>query len=224
MAAKKRPSPKKATRASSRKASPAEDEQLAGPPPKRERCAAQTAKGAQCKRLAVNGGELCAVHLGAPVGAKPKLLDEDTQERILAVLKSGGYVETAAAVAGVAKQTFYNAIERGHPDGALADPDAKEPKRVLRKDDQPFREFREKVEQAQAEGETLNLGLIQRAAAKDWKAAAWILERTRPQRYAGPRGRGINSSIHPDDFAAGEPSVEGPSVFDDQVGPDGRPL
>jgi hypothetical protein len=33
----------------------------------------------------------------------------------------------------------------------------------------------------------------------------------------------MNSSIHPDDFAAGEQS-NGQQVIDDQVGPDGRPL
>jgi hypothetical protein len=194
---------------------------LAGPPPKPQRCAAKTAKGKRCKRKAVTGGELCSVHLGAPVG-RPAKLDDATTERILSILRTGGYVEAAAGAAGVSKQTIYNWLERGHPEGTRKD---EESPRQLRAEDEPFREFRAKVDRARAEGEATALALIQRAAARDWKAAAWMLERTRPERYAGPRGRGIGS-VHPDDFAGGEPSApEGaPAVADDQVGPDGSPL
>ena len=175
----------------------------------RPQCAAITAKGKRCKRRAAEGADHCPVHLGAPVG-RPAKLDDEVAGRLIEVLRMGGYAETAAAVAGISRQTFYNWLERGDPEGR-AEADA------------PFREFRERVEAARAEGEARNVGLIARAASKDWKAAAWMLERQYPDRWAGPRGRGITSTVHPDDFAEGETSGNA-GVVDDQVGPDGRPL
>jgi hypothetical protein len=177
-------------------------------PEGRQRCAAITAKGKRCRRLAADGADHCAVHLGAPVG-RPIQLDEQATERIIAVLAAGGYAETAAAAAGVSRRTFFDWLDRGDPDGT-AEADA------------PFREFRAKVERARAEGESRNVALIARAAAKDWKAAAWMLERQFPDRWAGPRGRQPRGLADPD---APEEIAEGAlAVLDDQVGPDGRPL
>lgn len=182
---------------------------LAGEPPPRARCTAKTAKGPRCKRLALDGITLCSVHAGARVGRPSKLSDEVT-DRICDVLRAGGYTATAVSVAGVGRSTFTDWMERGDPDGT-------------RKDNAPYREFREKVEYALAEGETRNVALIARAGSKDWKAAAWLLERRHPDRWAGPRGRSLDSSIHPEDFAAGETS-SGPDIIDNQVRADGRPL
>lgn len=53
-------------------------------------------------------------------------------------------------------------------------------------------DFRQQLDQAEAEAERMLMGLIVGAAAKklptSWQAAAWILERTRPERY-GQRSR-----------------------------------
>jgi hypothetical protein len=182
---------------------------LAGEPPPRERCTAKTAKGTRCRRMALDGIKLCSVHAGARVGRPSKLSDEITG-RICDILQAGGYTATAVNVAGVARSTFTEWMDRGDPDGTA-------------KENAPYREFRERVEQAMAEGETRNVALIARAGSKDWKAAAWLLERRHPDRWAGPRGRGIDSSVHPGDFAQGETSAP-QDVVDDQVGPDGRPL
>lgn len=184
-------------------------EPLAGPPPKRTQCTGKTKTGKRCKRLALDGAKHCAVHLGAPVGRSAKLT-EDVAKTIIAILELGGYVEVAAAAAGISKSTFYDWLERGAAEGT-------------KKVDEPYRRFRERIEQARAKGETEAIALIQRHAMKDWKAAAWMLERQFPDRWAGPRGRGLTSSVHPDDFAGGETS-SGQDTVDDQVGPDGRPL
>lgn len=187
---------------------------LAGPPPKRTRCRAQTAKGTRCKNWAADGAVVCTSHLGARYRGRrrgrPTKLDEQVIERIVDVIRAGGYTKTAVAAAGIGLSTFHDWLERGDPERRS-------------KADQPFREFRDRIEQAKAEGEARNVALIANAARKDWKAAAWLLERHFPDRWAGPRGRSLDSSIHPEDFAAGEASA-GPDVVDDQVGPDGRPL
>jgi len=46
--------------------------------------------------------------------------------------------------------------------------------------------FAQKIEFAEAQAIERNLALIQRAALKDWKAAAWILERRHPDMFARP--------------------------------------
>ena len=177
--------------------------------PERQRCAAINAKGKRCGSWAARGTDHCAVHLGAKVG-RPSKLDAESAERIISVLKIGGYVETAAAVAGVSKQSFFNWMERGDPAGKKAA-------------DAPFREFREQVEKARAEGESRNVALIARAAAKDWKAAAWMLERQHPDRWAGPRGRTIRGLADPDAPSLDSGNDDGGWV-DDQVRADGKPL
>jgi len=52
--------------------------------------------------------------------------------------------------------------------------------------------FRGQLAQAEAEGESMLVGIVLGAAAKrlpnTWQAAAWLLERTRPERY-GQRAR-----------------------------------
>jgi hypothetical protein len=50
------------------------------------------------------------------------------------------------------------------------------------REEDPF--FAEKIEFAEAQAIERNLALIQRAALKDWKAAAWILESRYPDMFA----------------------------------------
>ena len=80
------------------------------------------------------------------------------RERILDALQKGVPRHTAATVAGIDRTTFWR---------WLAD-DAS-----LRSD----------VEQAEAAGELALLENINEAAKVDWRAAAWWLERRRPEDY-----------------------------------------
>ncbi len=151
------------------------------------------------------------MHGGAAVG-RPSKLDEHTTDKILEVLRVGGYVETAAQVAGVSRATFHAWMERGDPDGTKVA-------------DEPFREFRRRVDNARAEGEQASVALIRRAGVTDWKAVAWLLERQFPERWAGPRSRAANARIGEPDDPPGAGGGENPmGIVDDQVGPDGQPL
>jgi transposase len=107
---------------------------------------------------------------------RPSKLDEDVVARLLQVLRVGGYPEAAAEVAGIHAATYYRWMARGEAAGD-------EPK------DAPFRDFRERVEQARAEGETRNVAIIAQAAQTQWQAAAWLLERQFPERWARPAPR-----------------------------------
>jgi hypothetical protein len=48
----------------------------------------------------------------------------------------------------------------------------------------PHRELRDRIERARAEGEARNVALIAKAATDSWQAAAWLLERQHPERWA----------------------------------------
>lgn len=89
-------------------------------------------------------------------------------EEIIAYLHHGAFVETAAAAAGISKQTFYNWLRR-----------ARDPKRSST----ALRKFRRDVKQAMALSEARMIGFVSDAAETQWQAAAWHLERKYPQRW-----------------------------------------
>lgn len=83
------------------------------------------------------------------------------------MIRGGNYIETAAAYAGISKQTLYNWLRRG-----------------ARQKSGQYREFALAVEQALAEAEMRDLALIEQAARDGkWQAAAWRLERRFPKRW-----------------------------------------
>lgn len=136
----------------------------------------------------------------APVG-RPSKLNKDVQDRIAGAIRAGSYIETAAALAGINKDTFYDWLRRG----GRGEPD--------------YKNFSDAVEKALADGEMRDLMVIDRAAqgrpaqflyvkgpdgkdtselVKDadgnpimsmpatrpeWTAAAWRLERKFPKRW-----------------------------------------
>lgn len=109
---------------------------------------------------------------------RPTKLTPKLQEQVVGYLRAGAYVETAAAAAGISKETLYSWLRRGAADEV------------------PFAAFAEAVEEAQALAEMRDLALIGKAAETEWTAAAWRLERKFPSRYgrrqavevSGPEG------------------------------------
>ncbi len=95
---------------------------------------------------------------------KTKLTPE-VQEKILLHLRLGAYVETAAACAGIHKDTFYEWMKKGA------------------RGQKPYAAFAEAVHKAVAESESRDLATVLKASAKYWQAAAWRLERRFPEKY-----------------------------------------
>ena len=101
---------------------------------------------------------------GRPVG-RPKGsgsgLTPEVRQKLLDLLRVGNYIETAAECARVAPATVH-LWRNKHPDFDYA------------------------VKEAIADAETKFMAVITRAAAgrEQWQAAAWILERTRPSKFA----------------------------------------
>ena len=106
--------------------------------------------------------------------ARPSKLTEEVQTRIVQLIRAGNTVEVAAKTAGISEATFY---------GWLARAEAEASKRA----GVPFVEFRAAVLQARAEAEAMLVTRIAKAAGNgSWAAAAWLLERRFPQRWAKP--------------------------------------
>lgn len=134
-------------------------------------CAATTLQGRPCARRATKGEKLCASHLGK--AHRPTKLSEEVTHRVAGLLRNGNYVTTAMQACGLHPDSYYAWRERGE-----ADQDAG----IATE----FSEFAEACARARAEGQAMLLQMVRASAvAGDWKAAAWILERTAPDLF-GP--------------------------------------
>lgn len=96
---------------------------------------------------------------------RPTKLTPQVQERICGGLVNGGTIEAAAGAAGVDERTFYRWVARGETG------------------EEPYCQFCQAVQKARDEAEQRLLSIIADAAPDTWQAAAWILERSRPQRW-----------------------------------------
>jgi transposase-like protein len=98
-------------------------------------------------------------------------LTEALRNKIVLAIRAGNYVETAARLNGVSKSLLYEWLKRGNirrpPEGC------------------PYVALVEAIQEALAYAEARDLEAIRKAATKDWKAAAWRLERRFPKRWAG---------------------------------------
>lgn len=100
-----------------------------------------------------------------------KITDQAVRDRLAQSLAAGNYREVACEYAGIGVSTFYRWMERGE-----ADHEADKAT--------PEREVWEAVKKAEADAENRNVALIARAAGDGtWQAAAWMLERKRPDRW-----------------------------------------
>ena len=93
-------------------------------------------------------------HTGRPTKRTP-----DRAEKILAALRQGTTIATAVRAAGLGLSAF----------------------KTWRASDATFAAA---IKKAIAEGEAALIGIVQRATPKHWQAAAWLLERRWPQRWA----------------------------------------
>lgn len=100
--------------------------------------------------------------------ARPTKLTPEITDRICLAIRAGNYAKVAAAMAGIGETTYYKWLEMAEK------PNAKK----------EYREFRESVEQAEAEAEVAAIARIRQAADNgDWKAAGWYLERKHGERW-----------------------------------------
>lgn len=103
---------------------------------------------------------------GRPKMGRPSKITPELQAELIKWLNAGNYIETAAHLAGVSKQTVYAWLKKGQKQSRGQ-----------------FRDFLDAVKKAEAGAEARLLLLVEKAAAKNWQAAAWRLERKHPERW-----------------------------------------
>lgn len=105
--------------------------------------------------------------------ARPEKLTLELTEQIASLVRDGNSPSTSAVLCGISSSTFFNWMKRGR---------GQEPR---------FLEFSESIERASSQAVIRCVAHIHRAAVDGhWRAAAWLLERTRPEQY-GKRSRGV---------------------------------
>ncbi len=109
-------------------------------------------------------------------------LTPEVQHKVVQAVAAGNRIDIAARYAGIGERTFH----RWMAEGEQARSGAK-------------RQFWQAVMEARARAEVAAVTAIVTAARKDWRAAAWWLERTRPHEY----GRVYRGTIEHVDPAGG---------------------
>jgi len=107
-----------------------------------------------------------ALKPGDETMARPTELTDALQAAICRDLAAGLPRESAARRVGISLRTFQRWLKLGR-DAADAD--------------EPYRRFFDAVLKAEHDAVARNVALIQKAAADDWRAAAWWLEHTYPE-------------------------------------------
>lgn len=96
----------------------------------------------------------------------PSKLTDDIVNKICEAIKLGMTYEDASVFAGVTRRTFQNWLKEG------------------RAGNEKYREFLEKIENAEVTGMAVNLSNIHKASqAGSWQAGAWLLERRHPEKF-----------------------------------------
>lgn len=101
------------------------------------------------------------------MAGRPSKLTPEVQQRLLQAIASGNTRKDAALYAGISVGTLEDWIGRGRGGGR-------------RPAHPPYVAFVDALEKAEAQAVVRNVAIIQKAAADTWQAAAWWLERRRP--------------------------------------------
>lgn len=113
-----------------------------------------------------------------PKGGRPSKLTPELEAAIISRLKLCGTLEDVSAICGVTMQTLHNWRERGR-----------------KQQRGKFRRFFDAVQQAQQDRNVARESSILLASRKDWKALAWLMERTNPKMYAPRVYQHINEEL-----------------------------
>lgn len=105
-------------------------------------------------------------------GRPPILQNKEKIDKIIAYIGDGYYIETAAALAGISKQTLYNWLR-------LANEARDKPKKNTL--ETQMIEFADRVEVARAHAEKTLIDRID--SSTKWESAAWRLSKLFPDRY-----------------------------------------
>ena len=113
---------------------------------------------------------------------QPSKLTPQVANAIRDHMEDGNYLETAAALAGIHRQTAMRWMQRGKAIQRKLKGDKIDPT-TLTDHDWDCVDFCDTIETAKALAEADDLATIKRASRRQWQAAAWRLERRNPTRW-----------------------------------------
>lgn len=102
-----------------------------------------------------------------PPRRAPALADKAVYDKVVEKVRQGNYITTVAASVGVEPETIMRWLEKGK-----------------RGENTLYHSFYLDVQEAWAEAEINVLGELRAHGRNDWRALAWMLERTRPEKFA----------------------------------------
>ena len=119
------------------------------------------------------------------MGRRTKLTPE-LQQRLVQALRVGCTHRTACQCAGITYSTFYDWLRRGEAGNTR------------------YTQFSHAIKRAEVEAMMRALAQINTAMATDWRAAAWLLERSYPHEY----GRRVVEQQHSGNVQHGHAWIE----------------
>jgi hypothetical protein len=106
-------------------------------------------------------------------------------QRVGEATRAGLTASATADYAGISRSTFFDWMRRGREAS-----DAFDAGDLVTDSELPFLDLLDEIRRIQATSEVENLAVIEDSASKgNWRAAAWVLERTRPERWGPPHRR-----------------------------------
>ena len=97
---------------------------------------------------------------------RPTSCTPEATARMAEALSKGRSVRASCRYAGISADSHYSWLKRAESG-----------------EGPPFSDYRDATRKAEAAGEDRHLRVIEGAAEEDWRASAWLLERTRPADY-----------------------------------------
>jgi transposase len=86
---------------------------------------------------------------------RPPIISPELVEKLVGAIRAGNYIETAAAFAGINKDTLYDWMKRGARSARSHSP---------KPEDEPYRQFSDAIEKALADSEVHDVTIIAQAA------------------------------------------------------------
>jgi hypothetical protein len=123
--------------------------------------------------------------MGRPTKLTPKRANQ-----LLWFIRHGRPLDTACALVGINRDTCYGWVRRGR-----AASDRRACGLPVEAAEDPYREFAEALAEARAAAESDAIDVILQATERDWRAAAWFLEHSFPDRW-GRQSRGTLDVVH----------------------------
>lgn len=108
-----------------------------------------------------------------------KVNDQKIVDIIVETIGAGSPIEFAAERAGVSRDTYLYWMRKGREAETLLEEGKPVPAELA-----PYYSFLNQIKKAQNDAVVVNCAIIQQAARKSWQAAAWWLERTKPEHFA----------------------------------------